>query len=413
MSQRFDIIVLGAGMVGVSVAVHLQQRGRAVALVDRRPPGSETSMGNAGLIQREGVVPYGFPRDVRTLLRYASNTAPELRYHLRDLPALLPFLYAYWRNSSPRRHLRIAERYAPLIAHCLDEHRALATAAGALELLRPAGWMRVFRSPRAWQQGVAEAGDWQRRWGVAFEALDAAALQRAEPALRGHLAGAVRYSDAVPCSDPQALVQAYAAHFVQLGGTLLQGEASSLREGWTVDGAQGPLQAPDVVIALGPWAQPLTRRLGLRLPLAVKRGYHMHYASGEGPALSHPVLDAEVGYLLAPMRRGIRLTTGAELARLDAAPTPRQLEQVEPLARELASLGPRLDAQPWMGQRPCTPDMLPLLGRAPRQGGLWLAHGHAHHGFTLGPVSGRLLAELLCGQQPLLDPAPFDPARFA
>ena len=415
MPRRFDVIVLGAGMVGVGVAVHLQQRGRAVALVDRKPPGSETSMGNAGLIQREGAVPYAFPRDLATLLRYARNTAPELRYHLRDLPALAPFLWSYWRNSEPARHRAIARAYEPLIRHCLDEHRDLAAQAGALALLRPSGWMRVYRGEAALAAELLAIERTRQEFGVAYEALDAAALQRAEPALRPGLAGAVRYIDPVPCSDPQALVQAYAAHLRELGGELLQGDAATLREGWSVQAEGGPIQAPEVVVALGPWAQPLTRRLGLRLPLAVKRGYHMHYGVG-GPALRQPVLDAERGYLLAPMRRGLRLTTGAELARLDAAPTPRQLDAVEPLARELLApggLGERLDPQPWMGQRPCTPDMMPLIGPAPRLRGLWLAHGHAHHGFTLGPVTGRLLAEMMCGQPTLVDPTPYLPSRFA
>ena len=412
MPQRFDILVLGAGMVGTCVAVHLQQRGRKVALLDRKAPGSETSMGNAGLIQREGAVPYAFPRDAATLLRYARNTAPELRYHLRDLPALAPFLWSYWRNSAPARHREIARRYEPLIRHCLDEHRALAAAAGADELLRPAGWMRVYRTSARLDAELRSIEDCKREFGIAYQALDAAALQRTEPSLSRRLVGAVRYLDPVPCSDPQALVQAYAGLFQRLGGTLLSGDASSLREAWRVDSEAGELQADAVVVALGPWAQPLTRRLGLHLPLAVKRGYHMHYAPRAEAPLGQPVLDAEVGYLLAPMRRGLRLTTGAELARLDAPPTPLQLDAVEPQARELLPLGERLDPQPWMGQRPCTPDMMPLIGPAPRHAGLWLAHGHAHHGFTLGAVTGRLLAEMMCGQPTLLDPSPFSPSRF-
>jgi D-amino-acid dehydrogenase len=112
------------------------------------------------------------------------------------------------------------------------------------------------------------------------------------------------------------------------------------------------------------------------------------------------------------MRGGIRITTGAEFALRDAPKTPVQLERVEPLARALFPLGERLDAQPWMGARPCTADMLPLIGQAPRHGNLWFAFGHAHHGFTLGPVSGRLIAEMMSGAAPFVDPAPFAPARF-
>jgi D-amino-acid dehydrogenase len=165
-------------------------------------------------------------------------------------------------------------------------------------------------------------------------------------------------------------------------------------------------------VALGPWADVVTRRLGYDLPLAVKRGYHMHYRAAGRAVLHHPLLDAERGYFLAPMRRGIRLTTGAEFALRDAIRTPVQLGRAEPIARELFPLAERLDTEPWMGSRPCTPDMMPIIGPAPRHRGLWFAFGHAHHGLTLGPVTGRLVAELVCGERPFVEPGAFRAERF-
>ena len=146
--------------------------------------------------------------------------------------------------------------------------------------------------------------------------------------------------------------------------------------------------------------------------MAVKRGYHMHYALQPGAMLNVPVLDVEGGYVLAPMVRGIRLTTGAEFARRDARPTPVQIERTEPLARALLPVGQRLDEKPWMGARPCLPDMLPVIGPAPRHKGLWFDFGHQHHGFTLGPVSGRLIADLVTGAEPFTDPGPYSVTRF-
>jgi D-amino-acid dehydrogenase len=108
----------------------------------------------------------------------------------------------------------------------------------------------------------------------------------------------------------------------------------------------------------------------------------------------------------------VRLTTGAEFARRDAAATPKQISRCEPLARQLAPLGARLDHLPWLGARPCLPDMLPVLGPAPRHPGLWFNFGHAHHGLTLGPITGRLLAELMIGAPPLLDVSPYRADRF-
>jgi D-amino-acid dehydrogenase len=138
----------------------------------------------------------------------------------------------------------------------------------------------------------------------------------------------------------------------------------------------------------------------------------MHYRAAGAAKLNLPMLDTERGYFLAHMRRGIRLTTGAEFARRDAIRTPVQLGRAEPIARDLFPLAERLDNEPWMGARPCTPDMLPVIGAAPRHRNLWFAFGHAHHGLTLGAVTGRLVAELATGEAPFVDPAPYSAERF-
>jgi len=410
--MKFDTVVLGAGIVGVCVAVHLQKRGRQVALVDRKLPGNETSFGNAGLIQREGVYPYAFPRGLCSLLRYARNRSPDVCYHADAMLQAAPFLWQYWRNSHPARHAAIAKSYSTLIEHCVSEHRALAADAGASALLRPSGWIKVFRSEAVQDAETRLAEQWHREYGVDFESLDAARLQQMEPDLDTTLLGGLRYTASDSVSDPHALVTAYARHFESLGGRFLIGDASSLRDGWEVDTNDGTIAASSAVVALGPWSDRVSSRLGYRLPLGVKRGYHMHYAPRADARLNHPVLDAEKGYLLAPMAKGIRLTTGAEIARCDAPRTPTQLAAVEPVARTLFPLDKRLDDEAWMGRRPCTPDMMPIIGPARKHKDLWFAFGHAHHGLTLGPVTGRLIAEMMTGEATLVDTRPFRVERF-
>ena len=157
--------------------------------------------------------------------------------------------------------------------------------------------------------------------------------------------------------------------------------------------------------------------LGIKLPLAVKRGYHRHFRAQGNAALARPVLDAENGYVLTPMEQGIRLTTGVEFAARDAPPTPVQFERLLPAAQELFPLGDPVEAQPfggktWLGARPCFADSRPVIGRAPGQAGLWLACGHAHWGLTLGPATGRLLAEMMTGATPFCDPQPYAAERF-
>ena len=180
-----------------------------------------------------------------------------------------------------------------------------------------------------------------------------------------------------------------------------------------VDTEGGPLRGGAAVVALGPWSDRILKPLGYRIPLGVKRGYHRHYRPQGNAVLHRPILDVDGGYLIAPMAQGIRLTTGAEFARHEAPPTPVQVDRAEPKARALFPLADPVEDQPWMGARPCLPDMLPVIGPAPRHPGLWFDFGHQHHGLTLGPVSGRLLAAMMTGEDAFTDPAPYRADRFA
>jgi D-amino-acid dehydrogenase len=152
--------------------------------------------------------------------------------------------------------------------------------------------------------------------------------------------------------------------------------------------------------------------LGIRLPLAVKRGYHRHFRPPGNAGLTRPVVEPEYGYALAPMKQGIRLTTGVEFADRDAPPTPVQLERVTPVAKDLVPFGEPVEPTPWLGSRPCFADSRPVVGRAPGQPGLWLCYGHGHYGLTLGPITGRLLAETMIGTTPVMDLTPFSAERF-
>jgi D-amino-acid dehydrogenase len=412
---RTDVVVLGAGMAGVCAALHLQQRGRSVVLVDRRGPGEETSYGNAGIIQREGVVPYPFPRDVRLLARYAFNLLPEANLHWSAVPSIAPWLFRYWRASTPAEVAKTARGARPLVERCIVEHEVFMAGAGLLGLMRRTGYMRVYRSAPVLEGALEKQRLDRETYGVNFQPLDAAKVAELEPHLKDVIVGGVLMPDPVSVSDPGAVVNGYADLFARRGGQFVQADARSLEEtrgGWVLGTPRGPLVARDAVVALGPWSDDIFRPLGYRFPLGIKRGYHQHFKALGNATLNRPVLDAEVGYLLAPMTRGIRLTTGAEFARRDAPPTPVQLERVTPKAREIFPLGDKAEPRFWLGRRPCLPDMLPVIGAAPRHRGLWFDFGHHHLGFTLGPVAGRLLAEMMTGERPFTDPSPYRPDRF-
>jgi len=411
---RTDAIVLGAGIVGTSIALHLVKRGLSVALIDRRAPGEETSYGNAGVIEGNTIFPPAFPSDFAALLRIALKRAPEANYHLAFLPRVLPWILAFRANATLPRRIEHARLIRPLFSHAVPEHEALMRESGATGLLRKTGWLKVYRKEKSFR-ALAPEIELARQFHMPIEPLDGATARTLEPSLAPVFEHALFWPGAASVSDLLALTRAYAARLAGLGGIVLTGDARSLhRNGarWRVETNEGGIDAAEVVVALGPWANDLLEPFGIKLPLAVKRGYHRHYRAQGNATLSRPVLDADAGYLIAPMAQGFRITTGAEFAARDAAPTPVQFDRLLPQARALFPLGERADDQTWLGSRPCFPDSRPVIGRAPGQPGLWLAIGHAHWGLTLGPATGRLLAEMMTGATPFCDPAPYATERF-
>ena len=412
-----DVLILGAGIVGIATGIHLLKRGRSVTLVDKSQPGRETSYGNAGIIQREGVRPHPFPRDLATLMQVGLHLSTAARYEPLALPRLAPPLLKYWWASSPEHYRQTVESYAPLIGRSIETHAALIAEAGpeAEKLISKDGWYLVFRTAEKLQREAAKAEGDRQKFNIHHEVVDWAALKALEPDLIGGLAGGIHWTDPWTVRDPGALVASYFALFQRLGGTFVSGEADGLTQSggaWQTRIGGTLHSAKQAVIALGPWAPEVLDRLGYRLPLFVKRGYHMHYKPQPGAKLDHLLLDAEVGYVLAPMAQGIRLTTGAEFAMRDAAPTPIQLGKAEAAAKEIFPLGERVDPQPWKGARPCTPDMMPIISKAPKHEGLFVGVGHAHHGFTLGPATGELLAQMMTGETTAIDVNPFRMGRF-
>ena len=411
-----ETIVLGAGIVGVSIAWHLVQRGRKVLLIDRRPPGLETSFGNAGIIQREAVRPYAFPHDLKTLLRVLPNRSIDIRYKPSGMFAAASPLLSYYLNSFPGRYNKIIPEYASIIALSTDEHDPMIKASGADALVQKRGWLELYRTEAELDIRHKEALEAANQ-GVVSRRIDRATLDEMQPGLSTDICGAIHWQNTWTVESPGDLVQAYARDFEAKGGEFLEAELNTIvqnaADNWTVTTSKGSYDAAEVVVALGPWSQDYLAPLNYNFPLFVKRGYHMHYQQPSiKSTLNYWIMDAEKGYLLEPMKAGIRLTTGAELANLDAPPAYGQLDAAEKVARKLFPIGARADKEPWKGARPCFPDMKPVIGPAPKHKGLWLAFGHGHQGFTLGPATGRLLGEMMDSETTAIDMQPFRADRF-
>jgi D-amino-acid dehydrogenase len=401
-----DFLVLGAGMVGVGAALALQTQGHTVRIIDKRGPGEETSHGNAGVIQSEARAPYAMPRDLFTLIRYGLGRSNDMRLDPWALPGSARALLEYYYKSAPARHAAVTRHYAEIVARATEDHGSLIADAGAETLIRRTGLGEIYVREEDFdarrQSGAKQAAE----HGLKLRCLSGAELRVEEPALTNTPAGALIWEDSWSSSDPAALVRIYAALFQARGGTILQSEVRKIIQtatGWRVDRDGGHLSAEHLVVALGPWSPAMLRQLGYRVPMVMKRGYHGHYEM-QGQ-LARPYLLADHGVVVSSMLRGLRITTGAHLTRTNAPRNLAQLTHGSAAAGKLLALGSAVPNSQWHGVRPCLPRMLPMVGKAPRHDKLWFNFGHGHQGFTLGPTTGEILAEIVDGRRDALTKA--------
>lgn len=401
-----EVLVIGAGMVGVSTALALQAQGHAVTLADRRAPGKETSYGNAGVIQVEAAEPYPMPRAQLDLLRHALGRTNDVTWSLSGLASMAPALWQYWRASAPNQHARVGAIYARLTSRATDDHAPLIAASGSGNLVARQGLALVFRDPAKFEQECGYAAHLASQYGVRYRAYSGTEWRREEPALQIDPIGAIHFTDSWSVSDPGALTSAYAALFELRGGHVIEADADTLTQtanGWRITGSAGENTAEVAVLCLGPWTGLALRRFGLRVRMVLKRGYHAHYDAKN--QLRRPFLDTDNGVVLSSMRAGLRMTSGAALVAPDAPPTPEQLARGERGVGDLIALGPRIAGSDWYGTRPCLPGMLPMVGSVPGKAGLWVNFGHGHQGFTLGPTTAILLVEAMDGASGALQTA--------
>ena len=417
LSDDKKVLVVGAGMVGVSVAWHLQRRGFRVTMIDRKAPGEETSWGNAGLIQRECLAPYPIPSGFVNRIRIALNSNLSVRYNVSSLPENLYAIFLYWRNSSPKLYKTICDEFATLVVHCTNEHETMIKASHSENLVRKSGFLELFRTKQ-----VSEVQDLvkeQRAMGINVDLVTLADVKKKEPDFNtDEFTCGLHYKDAWQVADPGALVKAYANSFVSNGGTVVQAAVKEIAPrseadggGWLVSTEKGELTAPRVVVATGPWSNEVLAPLGYKFPLIPLRGYSTHFKLADKAQLNHSVVDIDSGFVLGPMNAGVRLTTGGEVTTLSAPPNEIQLRKAEALARKLLPLENQVSGV-WYGHRPLIADMKPIIGESPIHAGLWMCLGHGYQGFTLGPISGRLLAEMMAKEKPIVDPTPFSAKRF-
>ena len=414
MGGARHIAVVGAGIVGVSAACWLRRDGHEVTLIDPEPPGAMTSFGNAGAISSHACLPQTGPGLLLQAPRWLLDPMGPLFIRWRHLPDFLPWLVRFVRAGRPEPMRRQMDAMAALHRQALDAHRELAAEAGTAGLIRRNGTLTVHESTRSFR-AAAGGREGQRRRGYEVEELSGEELRQLEPGLAPIFPHAAFFPGGAHTIDPGALTAGLAEAFVRGGGRLLAAQATGFDfddgRPAAVRTSQGRLAADGFVIAAGAWSAGLAEMLGEKAVLESERGYHLTLPD-PGVETRRPISFHDRKFMATPMRMGLRLAGTAEFAGLDAPPDWRRVEPLRAHARK-AFRGIRAEGgSPWMGNRPATPDSLPVLGASVLHGNVWYGFGHGHLGLTAGPASGRHIADLAAGRPPAIDMAPYSIGRF-
>jgi D-amino-acid dehydrogenase len=410
-----DVIVIGAGVIGVSIALALQSAGRDVLLADRSEPGQGASKGNAGAFAFADITPLATPGIIRSAPGWLLDPLGPLSIPPAYALAIAPWLLRFWRASRADRFPQLMQAQAALMALSRDALERQARAVDGEPLLQREGQLRLYQGAARFGRGAAY---WEacRRHGVAFDLLDSpGAIAEIQPGLSPDFTHAGFTPDWINTRDPLLWVGRLLAAFRARGGEIVRFEAHALRsreDRVTLEGAGRALEAGHVVVAAGAWSRPLALSLGDRIPLETERGYNTTLPEGALDLRTH-LTFADHGFVVSRIGGGVRVGGAVELGGLARPPDYRRADVLlDKAKRFLPGLGAEGGAR-WMGFRPSLPDSLPVIGRSRRAARVVYAFGHGHLGLTQAAGTAELVRALLCGGTPALDMRPFSAQRFA
>ncbi len=407
------VIVIGAGIAGVSAAIWLQREGRDVMLIDSHSPGEGASFGNAGVLAACSVVPVTTPGLAAKIPAYAFDRDSPLFVLWRRLPFFAPWLLRYLLHANDKDTRRAAAGLADIVCDAVSQHRDLAAGTPAEKWLRDSCYLFAY-SDRAAYEKDGYVWSLRREAGLAPEEIEGDAVTGIEPALGPGIRFLALLRNHGLVRNPGQYVKDLASGFADAGGRFKKIRVSGLdlaggrlRAVITDD---GEIECDAAVVAAGVWSRGLLRKTGISIPMQSERGYHINFRN---PSVQprDPVMVAAGKFVASPMENGLRCAGILEFGGLGQPPSPAPLDLIRRMTRE-AFPGLTWDSEEhWSGHRPALVDSLPLIGEIGNSR-LFLAFGHHHIGLTGSPKSGRIVARLVAGRDPGTDTRPFDPNRF-
>ncbi|MDF0699215.1 FAD-dependent oxidoreductase [Rhizobium sp. MC63] len=410
-----SIVIVGAGIIGATIAYELQRRGNDVTLIERAAPGMGASYGNMASIAVTEFMPASRPGIWAQMPKWLLDPEGPVRIRPGYLPKLVPWFLRFLAASRPSKLRELEAAGAVLCRRVYQDLDALLKETGLTHMLTAEGCLSLY-ADEAEFRADREHIDILERFGFRHDILGGNAIRDLEPALTAKIGKAVLFPDNRSITDPHKLVLALAEKFQALGGRMVQGDVAGFEQSEAgvsavrlADGRSVP--ADKVVLAAGAFTARLSALLREPIPLETERGYHTQIME-PGISMRHSIIWPARAFMVTPTAGGIRVGGTVEMAGLDAPPDYRRAKILVKRAREALPELKAEGATEWMGHRPALPDTVPVMGPSAKRRNVWYATGHGHLGLTYAATTGRLMADLVTGVQPPVDMKPYRVDRF-
>ncbi|MBB3523722.1 NAD(P)/FAD-dependent oxidoreductase [Rhizobium sp. BK456] len=410
-----SIVIVGAGIIGATIAYELQRRGNDVTLIDRAAPGMGASYGNMASIAVTEFMPASRPGIWAQMPKWLLDPEGPVRIRPAYLPKLVPWFLRFLAASRPSKLRELEAAGAVLCGRVYEDLDVLLKETGLAHMLTAEGCLSLYTDDAEFRAD-REHIDILERFGFRHEILGGNAIRDLEPALTARIGKAVLFPDNRSITDPYKLVAALIEKFQALGGRIVEADVAGFEQSEAgvsalrlADGRT--LAAEKVVLAAGAFTARLSALLREHIPLETERGYHTQIME-PGISMRHSIIWPARAFMVTPTGGGIRVGGTVEMAGLDAPPDYRRAKILVKRAQEAL---PELKAEgvtEWMGHRPAVPDTVPVMGLSAKHRNVWYATGHGHLGLTYAATTGRLMADLVTGVEPPVDMKPYRVDRF-
>jgi D-amino-acid dehydrogenase len=412
LSALPDVIVIGAGVIGLSAALALQAEGRRVVVIDREGPAAGASAGNAGAFAFTDILPLASPGILRRAPKWLLDPLGPLSVPPAYALRIAPWMFRFWRACAPHRVAQSTAAQTALMDLSKTLLEPFLDRTGTLPMLRKDGNLQVYEGEAEFRASLA---GWQARagHGIDFHHMNAREMAEIQPGISPRFTHGTFTPGWYSVSDPKLYTLALAARFIADGGRIERAEASALRpvENGVEVIAGTTLRAGHVVLAAGAFSHRIARTLGERIPLETERGYNTSLPASAFDLRTQITFGGH-GFVITRLSTGIRVGGAVELGGLDLPPN---FGRARAMLRKAKTFLPGLDAHggtEWMGFRPSLPDSLPVIGVARKTPRVVYAFGHGHLGLTQSVGTARLAADLVAGRKSAIDLSPFSPRRF-